>query len=123
MVWPFELERVELGTDGDGDPVSSCVATQVTSGASLLGAGGRKPLGVNVALALKEFEQLLGLGDRVELGALVTAVANQLVQANPQARDRRRERASNAVESLRAGGLVRIEGDFVKPPGTDEGEE
>jgi len=105
---PFRLDVVELGTDEDGEPVTSCVVTPEAAGASRPTA----PAGGNQRIAWDRIGEILReAGDGrpsdapaelppgrpvVTLEAAIEAVAGRLV-CDPK---RRRERATEAIRGL-----------------------
>lgn len=111
---PFRLDVVELGTDADGEPVSSCVVEPEAAGASRPTA----PAGGNQRIAWDRIGALLReAGDGrpegapaelpagrpvVTLEAAVEAVADRLV-CDPK---RRRERATAAINGLCSRGIL-----------------
>lgn len=104
---PFRLEVVELGTDSDGEPITSCAIEPTERPAegirrAALPGGGNQRLAYDaIAAALKDvraFGKATAPPGRpcIELEAAVTAAAAAL----PCEQKRRRERAQQAVTGL-----------------------
>ena len=105
----FKLETVLVDFDMDGDEVTSCVVTHCDAS----GVRGRKRLkGVNQKLVMRVFEDLIGVGgEDVEREVLIQAVAAEMdFDAAAGKKDRRREMAVKAIESIREVGLLVAEG-------------
>lgn len=113
-VHPFRLEVVELGTDADGEPITSCVVVEATPDVA------RKPTpgGGNQRIAWDRIGELLReAGDMrpadapteippgrpaIKLEAAADAVASRLVCDSK----RRRERAMEAIRGLVSRGVL-----------------
>lgn len=111
---PFRLEVVELGTDDDGEPITSCVVAEAASEEARRPA----PAGGNQRIAWDRIGELLRqAGDvrpagapaetppgrpAVTLEAATDAVASRLVCESK----RRRERATEAIRGLVGRGLL-----------------
>lgn len=111
----FELKRIDLGVDSDGDQISSCVidgAIQRVFASKL-----KKPQGAHQKIALDVFTALSatrvteGSSAQMNIDDLVKAVGSNLVVDDK----RRTERARAAVNSLIASGFLTLrEGQITK---------
>lgn len=104
----FKLDTVLVDFDMDGDEVTSCVV-QHTEGNNVRKTKG---MGRNQKIVMRVFEDLTGVGDVVvEREDLIVAVAAQM-DHDPASgkKDRRREMAVKAIESVRDSGFLVAEG-------------
>lgn len=100
LAWGFGLETVVLGTDEDGDQITSCVVVEAEVPTAQLS----RKLGPNeevVNAVIQEFAK-----DQTS-GIEVTAVINEAVRRMPEPedgkRDTRKQRARRALEALTTG--------------------
>lgn len=94
----FALERVELGLDGDGEPITSCVVVEAA-----LPVVGRavRPLGpleqvVNQVIQEMAQDQTSG----IEVASVITESVKRLPEPEEGKRDTRRQRVRRAIEAL-----------------------
>ena len=107
----FKLLDVPLGMDEDGEVYGSCV---VEYGAVLVTRHG--PKGANQKVALRVFNDLIEIGsedDRVERGLLIQGLIDNLEPPSEGKKDRRREMAVKAIESLIETGFLTVEGTWL----------
>ncbi len=120
---PFRLDVVELGTDDDGEPITSCAIEPTERPAegirrAALPGGGNQRLAYDaIAAALKDvrtYGQASAPPGRpcIELEAAVTAAATAL----PCEQKRRRERAQQAVTGLVSRGNLKHQGGWLWLP-------
>lgn len=111
---PFKLVEVEIGKDEESERITSCVVEHLEEG--LERAGTRQPAGDVARHVWKTVHDLALLGgDETTVAAVIEQSIDGIVQ-DPEKRDRRRERATRALEALKTGGFVRVEGGRVLLP-------
>ncbi len=112
--FPFKLSIVELGTDTDGEPVTSCIVDSTIPQGALKPKAPKQPQGANQVLALREIRRLIkSEGVERNCGFLYTAavplsraleeVAKGLADVEPK---RKPERAAAAVNGLAAKRII-----------------
>lgn len=105
----FRLSGVEIGTDEDGEAITSCVVAH--------GDVERKkalPKGDKQKLVLRIAEEMLDLADNVTVTELVDNVINQIPFDRADGkRDTRRQNTLQALESLVASGRISTAGGTV----------
>jgi len=105
----FRLNGVEIGTDEDGEVITSCVVAH--------GEVERKravPKGDKQKLVMRIAEEMLDLADTVTTGELIDAVVNQIPFDREEGkRDNRRRDALRAIETLAAAGSLSTAGGIV----------
>jgi len=113
-VLPFRLEGVTIGTDADGDEITSCVVHHVEE-ATTPGAK-REPRGPTERLVWRVAHDLaeLGGGD-LTVAAIIEGAVGRLAR-DPAKRDRRRDVVMRALQALATGSFLAIEGDLVRLP-------
>lgn len=125
----FSLETVTVGFDEECEPITSCVVVPHKSknpaAPRTYKAGPSKGMGHNERIALRCFDDLIGMGDPGEglaVGALVSAIELQLLPPDEGKRDRRREIAMRSLEHLQERGLLAVSGSgmLIKVGGSDE---
>lgn len=108
----FKLDVVNLGTDSDGDPITSCVVVP-TGEEGVPGGGRRVVLGDLEKLTLRVLEDIIGLsGEDVKINDLADAVVAQKVV--PDGRDTRRQVALKALDRLVEKGKLRLDNGIVR---------
>lgn len=109
----FKLDVVSLGTDSDGDPITSCVVVPTDGGTQQVQS--RIPLGDLERLVLRVLEDLQGLTEEdVKINDLLEAVVSQRVPPADGKRDTRRQVAQTTLDRLVEKGRVRFEGGVVE---------
>lgn len=107
----FSLHTVTLGTDADGDEITSCV---IQHGASVPKAQRKaEPKGVIQQVVMRVAQGLLDLPGAVTPAALIEAVVAELPPADDGKRDKRREHTTRAIESLVAANRLSLVGGEV----------
>lgn len=105
----FRLLPVEVGTDEDGEPITSCVVEALTTVPSPARIRAPQP-GSIAHLVLNSARDILPPGgNRVAVSAILDAAVERVVR--PEKRDTRRQHAKRALQSLSTEGLLMIEGD------------
>lgn len=100
LEWGFGLDIVTIGTDEDGDPITSCVVVeQEVPSAKILRTLGPKEEIVNAVL--QEFALVQTTG--IEVAAIITASVAKMPPPEEGKRDTRKQHARRALESLCAG--------------------
>ena len=118
-IFAYRLREVELGTDQDGDPVTSCVVEECDPVAT--GAARKPALSSAARTALEALDVALSEGGSLNAGLSCCTVGVDLWRAccdrlgisgssKPAARSMSFQRAKDALVS---GGLVKIKGDQV----------
>ena len=108
---PFRLVTVVLGTDADGDEITSCVVRPTV--AVPRAQRKQEPRGAIERLVLAQAEGLAELPGDVPVAALLDAVVDQMVAPEDGKRDRRREIVLRAVEALVAAARLSVAGGVV----------
>jgi hypothetical protein len=106
----FKLVPVELGSDADGDPVTSCVVEQL----SVVPAGTRKeprPKSVERIL-LDAIRDDPSVDEHVSVPAAIDAAL--LLLPKPSGRDTRRQHLMRALHKLASRGFIVVEGDICR---------
>lgn len=110
----FRLDVVNLGTDQDGDPITSCVV--VPTDQPVRSVGARVILGDLERLVLRVLDEVKGLsGEDVKINDLIEAVVAQRVP--PDGRDTRRQVTQKALDRLVEKGQLSLDGGLVKVVG------
>lgn len=109
----FKLNTISIGEDDDGEDITSCVVEHT---AALPKSEQKKdPQGTVAKLVLRVAQDLTGLVDEdVPVNALIEACVNQMVLDPEAKRDRRREVAMRAIESLQASNRLSLASGVVK---------
>jgi hypothetical protein len=97
--WGFALEVVELGTDEDVDPITSCVVVEAEAPISKTEGG--KPMGKNEAVVfdvLREFSAVQTSG--IEVAAVIVEAARRMPEPENGKRDTRKQLAKRALLKL-----------------------
>jgi hypothetical protein len=102
----FRLLDVVLGTDEDGDDITSCI---VEFGGAISRKKRVKPVRGNIEkLVLSTVHELLGFGaESITQKSVIDACLLQ-IPANPDTRDHRNRNVLRAMESLHLGGYIQI---------------
>ncbi len=119
--WSFRLATVTLGTDSDGDPISSCVVEYVNMPTAVSAA----PRGPKGGIQKRVLDTARACGAATPDGALSTAVIDAAVSAIPYdptpadggKRDQRRTHVGRALRSLCEGEFLVTVGERVFVPG------
>lgn len=109
----FKLRTVSLGTDEDGDAVTSCVVEYTTAVARA--SRTVTPLGEVEKIVMRTLDEMQSLGgDDVKLPELIANAVNQRVHdAASGKKDKRREHVLRALNTLQAKQKLRVTGDVV----------
>lgn len=112
-VLPFRLEGVTIGTDADGDEITSCVVRHVEEAATP--GGKREPRGAVERLVWRAAHDLAELGETtLPVGAVLAAAVGRMPHDPASGRDQRRSNAMRALRSLAEQHYITIENDEVK---------
>lgn len=121
--WSFRLAIVGLGTDSDGDPMSSCVV-EYTDMSPAMSAAPRQPKG---AIQKRVLETARACGASTPQGALSTAIIDAAVNSIPydpiqaegskKPRDQRRTHAERSLRGLCEGEFLVAVGERIFLPG------
>jgi sugar phosphate isomerase/epimerase len=109
-VYPFRLDVVTVGTDTDGDPITSCVIEHVEHA-----PGKRKPAGEFGALVLNIVRESAELVDGTVHTNTVIDQAEARMPPDDQKPFRRREAARRTLVRLQRDGFVEIQDGQVRP--------
>lgn len=110
-VFPFRLERVELGVDADGEPITSCVVEVIdeiprkrakTAGV----AAARRPRGQWKRMAF----DIVEARRTVAFDEVVDKVAEEMPAPEPDKRDQRRGNARRDIDALIRDGFLETTG-------------
>lgn len=111
-LWPFELKQVVLGTDEDGDPITSCVVVPVSMPA-LQGAPtpGEAPIiaarfGPVERIFIQAVDAVAGLSGGAPVESVLDFAMNCMPA--PTGRDTRRQRLQRALAGLVDDGVYRV---------------
>lgn len=108
----FRLEVVAIAMDDDGDVISSCVVEHRDSGTT---RARTRLKGTNQKLVMSVFDGLEGLdGEGVEREVLLTGMVAAMDPPEEGKKDRRREMAVKAIESVRDLALLAVDGARLK---------
>lgn len=109
----FKLNTVTIGEDEDGEDITSCVVEHTA--AVPKSEQKKDPQGAVAKLVLRVAHDLTGLVDEeVPVNSLIEACVNQMVLDPAAKRDRRREIAVRAIESLQAANRLDLAGGSVR---------
>lgn len=114
----FKLLSVPIGTDEDGDTVTSCVVTHMAVARHMRGS--RRTVGDNERLVLDAMQTLAGIDNTHPSVEQVINEAMKQMPLEPGKRDRRREVLLRAITGLRDDGYVREVGRRLQWPENDE---
>lgn len=108
----FKLHQIVLAMDEHGEEVSSCVVEHNDRSVRDVKRAHSEPKGANERLVLRILHDLASLADgSTEITTLVSKVVDEMPYDEQSGkRDRRREVAIRALESLREAGRVSLEG-------------
>ena len=108
----FKLLTVELGTDEDGDPITSCVVEHTDGGMPKKRAA---KLGKVEKAVVEALEDLEAIGDALTPVETLLASACEKLQAPDEGkRDRRRDHCIRAIGELQKTARLVVEGGFVR---------
>lgn len=119
--FPFDLDVVNLGTDQDGDPITTCVVKPTTASSSKIC---KEPTGRNQQVVWRTVQDILSESGQImpETSAIpkgvraatFEAVCSRAVPKFPGVPAwRARDRISQALVSLQAARLVGVHGDYI----------
>lgn len=118
----FSLGTVILDMDEDEDEITSCFVQAAEVMRREAGKSAR-PKGAVALLVLRVAHEMATPGQTgVRVGDLLTRAAEQLTQDPLAKSDRRRDRVRSALDTCCAGNFLRVEGDVVLLPGSDDDE-
>ncbi|HJV26857.1 MAG TPA: AAA family ATPase [Aromatoleum sp.] len=114
-VFPFRLQVVDLGTDEAGEPITSCAVEHVTELPAEKTNKPRKPGGKNQRIVFEVVEK----HGPCSVDNVLTIAANHMIRDPQSKKDKRRDRAREALEALTTGKFV-IQGndDVIRLYGT-----
>ena len=98
----FKLATVRIGTDGDGDAITSCIVEHNATVPRRKGPV--RKLGTNETLALSALQD--AVEGKLTVDALATDTVKEMVPPGEGVKDRRRRDAERAIDSLLAKGLI-----------------
>lgn len=104
----FRLTTVQIGTDEDGEPRTSCVVAPGEKARKVVGAKGDVQ-----KIVLDTTKALLTLEDTITVNQLADNVLVQMPEPDTGKRDTRRQRVLQAIEGLVARGAISTEGGQV----------
>jgi archaellum biogenesis ATPase FlaH len=115
----FKLHTVILGTDEDGDDVTSCIVEYTNTGRAARSKG--TTVGPKERQILMVLNEVFGLGadQKIALPDLIEAAAAQLAPPIDGKRDNRKRDVSRCVESLSAKNYLLVENGVVTLSGND----
>lgn len=118
-VFPFRLQVVNLGTDEDGEPITSCVVEHVHEQPAAKAEKRRKPTGKNQRIVFEVVEKFAPCS----VDDVLTMAADHMIRDPQSKHDKRRDRAREALEALLVGKFV-IQGNdrVIRLYGTDSPE-
>lgn len=101
QVWGFDLDVVQIGTDEDLDPITSCVVIEAT--APVPGVAERKlgPVEAVVNAVIQEFAVAQTSG--IEVGPVIAESVKRMDAPAEGKRDSRKQRVRRALEALCSG--------------------
>lgn len=108
----FRLVPIAIGTDDDGDPITSCIVEPVECGATPAARprkAGKWETAILAALGSVEPD-----AEGFVSVEAVLAAASERTPRDPQGRDRRREYLTRALESLEIEHLIVVQNDRIK---------
>jgi hypothetical protein len=116
----FRLNIVEIDTDEDGEPITSCVIQAGDNKAASVAAVEKKAgdgRNINQKVALDVATSICETaGEPVEGDTLVNAIVLKLALENPDASPKhRKQRAKEALEGLARAGIFTVEDDKYFP--------
>ena len=116
----FRLTPVPIGFDADGDEITSCLVEPAAVGRAEM-AKRREP-GKIEKVVLKVFDDLMLVGEEgVAVNDLIQGTVDQLVPEEDGKRDRRRNKAHQALQNSLDKGLLRVVEGRVFYPESGEG--
>ncbi len=112
----FRLSAVPIGTDDDGDIISSCVVEHVETRSPAIKREirAREPRGVNEKIVLRAVDDLSVEGPASTADVVDSAVTHMPYDAGSGRRDQRRKSALVALRALIERGILTVEGDEIK---------
>jgi hypothetical protein len=110
----FELTKIHLGYDEDGDEISSCVVEQRDGAAAR--AKMRLPATASLAQVLVYRTLRAAARGRLSTDDLAERAKRQLPRDPPGSADRRKERVHKAIEQLSKKGFIQVMDDEVSLP-------
>lgn len=108
----FKLRQVLVDTDDEGEDVTSCVVEYVEGPPPMTKAS---KLGGNQRIVFDTANEIIGLAGEITVGELLTACVEKMPH-DSQKRDKRREHAKRALDSLISGGRLQFAGGRVMLP-------
>jgi hypothetical protein len=113
-IFPFVLRQVVLGTDDDGEAITSCVVDHLpTETERPRRPTARQPQGANQKIVWKAFQDLCGITGETTVAELC-AVAAQTMTTTEGKRDTRSQRVRCAIEALGADDFLVLDGETVR---------
>jgi hypothetical protein len=113
-IFPFMLRQVVLGTDEDGEPITSCVVDHLPTEAERpRRVTSRQPQGANQKIVWKAFQELCGITGETTVGELCAVAAKSMTTTEGK-RDTRPQRVRCAIEALGADDFLILDGETVR---------
>jgi AAA domain/Bifunctional DNA primase/polymerase, N-terminal/Primase C terminal 2 (PriCT-2) len=112
-VFPFVLRQVHLGTDDDGEPITSCVVDHLPGDSLHRNAPVRKPSGANQRIVWKAFQELAGITGEATLAELCAEAVKSMTTIEGE-RDTRPQRVMRAIETLGAEDFLVLDAGIVR---------
>ncbi|NFV82110.1 AAA family ATPase [Magnetospirillum aberrantis] len=115
LEWGFDLVKVPIGMDDDGDVVDSCVVERADTVPAACGR--QRPLGIWQRLALEILNEFaIGQTEGIEPSAVVAEMLVRGPVAEEGKRDARKQRADRALRAVCEGddAPYRLDGDYIK---------
>lgn len=110
--WGFRLNQIAVGTDEDGDPITSCV---VEPSEATVAPGKRTPAGNVQRIAQRLVDDYIALGgEGIPYDDLVAGTVSEMPQDEGK-RDQRAARVRRAIASMQSDGLITIADMRVSP--------
>jgi RecA/RadA recombinase len=100
MRFAFKLEQVNLGTDADGDPVTSCVVVPIEAPRTAPEIGKQVKRRGRIETHILETMHTFGDRDAVSVQELVDAAVAELPEPEEGKRDTRRQHVTRAITNL-----------------------
>jgi hypothetical protein len=113
-IFPFVLRQVVLGTDDDGEPITSCVVDHLSADPMRQrNAAVRQPSGANQKIVWKAFQEIAGITGQATLSELCDQAVEAMTTMEGQ-RDTRLQRAMRAIETLATEDFLVLDGGMVR---------
>lgn len=116
--WHFKLDIVEVGIDGDGDPVTSCVVVEADAPQAAVADTERKGVKRYGRVESHVIDMVAGIPastTKMPLTSFINLCADGMPEPEPDKRDTRRQHVQRALKTLAKGddALISIEHGYV----------